>query len=81
MSSVRDVFIGGAIGRDRVKVDGAAILRKYNLHNYSISECCLGLVFGNNTSENRVFYILAPPKILRLLFITLSYIPITVLPL
>jgi hypothetical protein len=65
LSTVRDIFIGGAVGRDRVKADGAAILRKYSLNNYSISECCLGLVYGTNTSENRIFYILAPPRILR----------------
>lgn len=65
MSTVRDIFIGGAIGRDRVKSDCTTILRKYNLHDYSISECCLGLVFGNSTSDNRILYILAPPRILR----------------
>lgn len=65
LSTVRDIFIGGAVGRDRVKTDGASILRKYSLSNYSISECCLGLVYGTNTSENRIFYILAPPRLLR----------------
>lgn len=65
LSCIRDIFIGGAIGRDRVKTDCATIMRKYNLHNYSVSECCMGLIFGNSTSENRIFYILAPPKILK----------------
>lgn len=66
LSSVKEIFIGGAVGRDRIKdPDCMAIMRKYNLHNYSSSECCLGLVFGNTTSENRILYIMAPSKILR----------------
>lgn len=65
LSSVREMFIGDAVGRDKVKTDCVTILRKYNLHNYTITQCCLGLVYGSTTSDNRIFYILAPPKILR----------------
>ncbi|XP_050529538.1 uncharacterized protein LOC126899057 isoform X2 [Daktulosphaira vitifoliae] len=73
LSTVKDMFVGGSIGRDRIKdPDCAAIMRKYNLHNYSPSECCMGIVHGNSTSENRIFYLLAPNKILSLWYDGLS---------
>ncbi|VVC34658.1 Hypothetical protein CINCED_3A005174 [Cinara cedri] len=65
LSCIKDVFLGDAVGREQVHLDGPTILKKYNLHEYPLEKCVLGLVFGHSISDNRIIYLFAPPEILK----------------
>ncbi|XP_050438662.1 uncharacterized protein LOC126844474 isoform X2 [Adelges cooleyi] len=65
LSAVKDIFIADSAGRERIK-ECLNIMRKFNLQNYEISECCICIVHGNNTGENRMLYLLAPKTVLSL---------------
>lgn len=40
-------------------------MKRYNLEANPISECCLALLFGANISDNRILFLLFPPKVFK----------------
>lgn len=65
LSCIKDIFLGDATGRERVKDECPAILKKYNINEYPLTSSVLGLVFGHSMGDNRIIYLLAPPKIIK----------------
>ena len=63
LSIVKEIVLGG---RDRDKdPDLATACRRYGLDRFTVSECCLSLVYGVNLSDNRVLFLLCPPTLCR----------------
>lgn len=64
LSSVKEISYGGR-ERDR-DPDLASALKRFGLEKYTNLECCLTLVYGTNLSDNRVLFLLLPPRLCRL---------------
>ncbi len=63
LSYVKELYFGP---KDKEReVELAALLKRYSLDGNAPPECCLALLFGANVSDNRMLYLIFPPKMFR----------------
>lgn len=70
--AVKEIALGV---RDKDKEpDLTNALKRYGMERLLPQECCLALVFGTNLSDNRVLYLVCPPRLCRMWFEGLSLV-------
>lgn len=63
LSYVKELYSGA---KDKEKeVELTTMLKRYGFDANMTNECCLALLFGTNVSDNRMLYLLFPPKVYK----------------
>lgn len=63
LSYVKELYSGA---KDKEKeIELVAMLKRYGFDGNMTNECCLALLFGTNVSDNRMLYLLFPPKVYK----------------
>lgn len=63
LSYVKELY-AGAKDKER-EVELVTMWKRYGFEANMINECCLALLFGANVSDNRMLYLLFPPKVFK----------------